>query len=312
MRFRSIVASAATLILLGGVAACASNDVSSGTSSSGTGKSITVGGPNFTEGLLMAQLYKQVLEKAGYKVSVQNVDNRELYEPALEKGDIDVVPEYAATMAEFLNRKKNGANATAVASADATATVTALRGLAEPLGLTVLEPSQAVDQNAFAVSQDFATKNNLKTLSDLGKSGQTVSLAAGPECADRPFCQPGLEKTYGVKISKIDPLGVGTAQAKQSVKDGKNQLALVLTTDGTLGDFGLVVLTDDKSLQNADNLIPVVNKSKAGDQQIADALNKLSQALTTDDLAGMNKKVDSERQKPEDVAKEYLSGKGLL
>ena len=99
------------------------------------------------------------------------MDNRELYEPALEKGQIDVVPEYAATLAEFLNAKKNGPKAREpVASSDVDATVTALKKLAAPRGLKVLPPGEAVDQNAFAVSKEFAEKHNLKTLSDLGKS----------------------------------------------------------------------------------------------------------------------------------------------
>ena len=90
------------------------------------------------------------------------------------------------------------------------------RELAEPLGLTALEPAEAVDQTAFVVSQEFATQNNLRTLTDLGASGIEVSLAAGEECATRPFCQPGLEHTYGIKISRIDPLGVATVPTKKS------------------------------------------------------------------------------------------------
>nr|WP_268904146.1 glycine betaine ABC transporter substrate-binding protein [Candidatus Frankia alpina] len=77
-----------------------------------------------------------------------------------------------------------------------------MRPLATGLDLTVLDPADAVDQNAFAVSTSFATQHNLKTLSDLAASGQTVKIVAGPECETRPFCQPGLEKTYGIKIKE--------------------------------------------------------------------------------------------------------------
>jgi osmoprotectant transport system substrate-binding protein len=189
----------------------------------------------------------------------------------------------------------------------------ALKSLAEKKGLSVLTPSQAVDQNAFAVSKSFAAAHSLTTLTDLGKSGVQVTIAAGAECKTRPFCQPGLEKTYGIKVKKIDPLGVDTTQSKSAVQHGKDQLALVLTTDATVPDFDLVVLTDDKHLQNADYLVPIVNtKALQAHPQIATALDPLASVLTTDDLAQMDKKVDVQRQQPADVAKAYLQSKGLI
>src|SRR5205085_4963751 len=111
-----------------------------------------------------------------------------------------------------------------------------------------------------AVTQAFADQNHLTTLTDLGGLGKPVKLAATAECPDRPFCQPGLEDTYGIKISEILPLGFDTLPVKQAVKSGKADLGLVATTDATLSDFGLVVLDDDKNLQNADNLVPIVNR----------------------------------------------------
>ncbi|MFI6702652.1 ABC transporter substrate-binding protein [Streptomyces sp. NPDC050509] len=286
-------------------------------SASGSGEkgSLVVGAAAFTESKVLAELYAQVLGGAGYSTSVTTVKNRELYEPSLEKGEIDVVPEYAATITEFLNAKVNGAKAAQekpLASSDTAATVAELKKLAEPRGLKVLPAGQAVDQNAFAVSKEFADKNKLKTLSDLGKSKIKVKIAAGDECEVRPFCAPGLKRTYGIDVAGIDPKGVGTPQSKQAVKDGVDQVALSSTTDGTLDSYGLVVLEDDKKLQNADNVLPVVNAKDAGSQEIADALGKLTDALTTADLAQLNLKVDSERAKPEDVAKEYLESKGLV
>ncbi|MFD6415580.1 ABC transporter substrate-binding protein [Streptomyces sp. NPDC060194] len=308
--------------LTGGLAACGgeslegdkgSDKASTGSDASGAEKkgALVVGSAGFTEAKVMASLYEQLLDDAGYDASVKSVENRELYEPALEKGEIDVVPEYAATLAEFLNLKKD-AKAEPVASSDVDATVAALTKLAEPLGLKVLPAGEAVDQNAFAVSKGYAEKNKLKTLSDLGASDLRVKIAAGDECEVRPFCAPGLKSKYGIDVTGIDPKGVGTPQAKQSVKDGANQLVLTTTTDATLDSFDLVLLEDDKKLQNADNLLPVVNAKDAGDQEIADALAKLTEVLTTDDLTELNRKVDAERAKPEDVAGEYLKSKGLL
>ncbi|WP_173267072.1 ABC transporter substrate-binding protein [Streptomyces pacificus] len=285
-----------------------------GASAGGKG-SLVVGAAAFTESKVLAELYAQVLRDAGYDASVTTVKNRELYEPSLEKGEIDVVPEYAATIAEFLNAKANGPQAPEekpVASSDVGATVAALEKLATPRGLKVLPPGDAVDQNAFAVSREFAEKNDLTSLSDLGRSKIRVRIAAGDECEVRPFCAPGLKRTYGIDVAGVDPKGVGTPQAKQAVKDGEDQLVLTTTTDATLESFGLVLLEDDKKLQNADNVLPVVNAEDAGSQEIADALGRLTRALTTEDLIELNRKVDAERAKPQEVAKDYLASKGLL
>ncbi|MEU6944194.1 ABC transporter substrate-binding protein [Streptomyces sp. NPDC046316] len=287
---------------------------SGGASGSAKGK-LVVGAAAFTESKVLAELYAQVLNDAGYSATVTTVKNRELYEPSLEKGEIDVVPEYAATIAEFLNAKVNGPKAPEekpVASGDAAATVEALKKLAEPRGLKVLAVGEAVDQNAFAVSKEFAEKNKLKTLSDLGAAKLKVKIAAGDECEIRPFCAPGLKKTYGIDVTGIDPKGVGTPQSKQAVKDGVDQLVLTTTTDATIESFGLVFLDDDKKLQNADNVLPVVNAKDAGSPEIAAALDKITKVLTTADLAELNRKVDAERAKPEDVAKAYLESKGLV
>ncbi|QNE76647.1 amino acid ABC transporter substrate-binding protein [Streptomyces finlayi] len=306
--------------LAGSLAACGGDSLEKEKSGPGTASdsrkgSLVVGAASFTESKVLAELYAQVLAGAGYSTSVTTVKNRELYEPSLEKGEIDVVPEYAATIAEFLNAKVNGASEAAkkpVASGDAAATVAALEKLATPLGLKVLPAGKAVDQNAFAVTKEFAEKNKLTTLSDLGRSKIKVKIAAGDECEVRPFCAPGLKKTYGIDVTGIDPKGVGTPQSKQAVKDGKVQLVLTTTTDAVLDSYGLVFLEDDKKLQNADNVLPVLNAKDAGAPDIAEALGKLTGVLTTEDLAELNRKVDAERAKPADVAKEYLLAKGLL
>ncbi|MEV4681824.1 ABC transporter substrate-binding protein [Streptomyces kurssanovii] len=307
--------------LTGSLAACGGESLeqeNAGTSpGTGSGKkgTLVVGAAAFTESKVLAELYAQLLGDAGYKTSVTTVKNRELYEPSLEKGEIDVVPEYAATLAEFLNAKVNGPKAPEekpVASGDVTATVQELTKLAEPLGLKVLPVGEAVDQNAFAVTKEFAEKNKLKTLSDLGRTKRPVKIAAGDECEVRPFCAPGLKKTYGIDVAGIDPKGVGTPQAKQAVKDGEDDMVLTYTTDGTLESYGLVLLEDDKKLQNADNILPVVNAKDAGSAEIADVLAGLTKALTTEDLAELNRKVDGERAKPADVARAYLEAEGLL
>ncbi len=310
-------AAAVVVALTAGLAACGGDsleDDGKGADKAGGDKkgSLVVGSARFTEQKVLAELYVGVLEKAGYDAEVKTVQNREIYKPELKKGSIDVAPEYAATLAEFLNLEKNGPKAETVASSDLGATVSALEKLAKPEGLKVLPAGEAVDQNAFAVSKEYAEKHKLKTLSDLGKSGEKVKIAAGDECESRPFCAPGLKKKYGIDVAGIDPKGVGTTQSKQAVKNGTDQLVLTTTTDATLKNYDLVILEDDKKLQNADNILPVVNAKEAGSKEIAAALGKLTKTLTTDDLIELNRKVDEERQKEADVAEEYLKSKGLI
>lgn len=306
---------AAVLGLLLLLTACGGSEGASSSADRGGAPSepITVGGATFTESLIMMSMYEALLEDAGYTVEVKPVESRELYAPELESGGIDVVPEYAATITEYLNREVNGPDAEVLAKPEVEATVTALRTLAEPRGLRVLEPAEAANQNAFFVTKAFAQKHSLTTLSDLGASGLPIVLAGTPECPERAKCEIGLKKLYGIKITQDLPLGFGSVQNKQAVVQGRAQLGLSGTTDGTLGDLGLVVLEDDKGLQNADNLIPVANADgPAATPEVAEILNGLSAVLTSDDLAELNRRVDEDREQAADVARSYLEDKGLL
>ena len=127
-----------------------------------------------------------------------------------------------------------------------------------------------------------------------------------------PYCAPGLKKTYGIDITAVDPMGVGTTPAKQAVQSGRDQMVLTTTTDATLDDFGLVLLADDKHLQNADYIVPVVNRARAGGEGVTRALGRLNTVLTTADLARLNEQVDSQGRPPKDVARKYLESKKLL
>ncbi|WP_024760747.1 ABC transporter substrate-binding protein [Streptomyces exfoliatus] len=307
---------AAAFVLLLALTGCGTGpsleDQGEVTAAPGDSRSLTVGSAGFTESDLLAQMYALLLQEAGYRTKILSVTNRELYEPALESGQIDVVPEYAATFADWLNAKVNGADAPTVGSPDPATTMTALRSLAAPRGLTVLDPGRAVDQNAFAVTAAFAAEHGLKNLSDLGAARIPVRLAAGDECVKRPYCAPGLKEVYGIEVTAVDPKGVGTTQAKQAVQSGQDQLVLTTTTDATLDEFGLVLLADDKHLQNADHIVPVVNRARAGSAGVTAALDRLNTVLTTEDLANLNEQADSWRRLPEDVARTYLTGRGLI
>jgi osmoprotectant transport system substrate-binding protein len=202
----------------------------------GAGGDLVVGASDFLEGPILGELYRVVLTAAGYSVKVQQIGNRELYQPALEKGDIHVVPEYAATLATFLNGKVNGEGADAVASPDVEKTMAALRPLAERTGIVVGTPSAAQDQNAFAVTSDFATKYGVATLSDLAAkcSGAATVMGGPPECPQRPACQLGLTKVYNFQAGKYSSLDAGGPQTKNALRTGTISMGLVFSTDGEI------------------------------------------------------------------------------
>lgn len=206
--------------------------------SGGSGK-VVVGAFNFSESATLANIYAQVLEAAGFDANVKTVGNREVAEPALEKGTIDVMPEYVGTLTEFINKAENGADAEPVASGDLDATVTGLTELGDKVGLVFGEPSAAQDQNAFAVTQAFADEYGVATLSELAETcGSGLVLAGPPECPERPFCQPGLESTYGLTFDNFSALDAGGPLSKTALKEGKVSLALIFSSDAALGSAG--------------------------------------------------------------------------
>ncbi|MDQ3450846.1 MAG: ABC transporter substrate-binding protein, partial [Actinomycetota bacterium] len=262
---------------------------------------------------VMAAMYELALEDAGYDVTPKLVETRDIYLAQMSDGAVDVVPEYVAGIADYLNTEQNGPDAEPITSNDPQESLQALEPLAEKAGITMLEPSEATDQNAFFVTEDFAAENDLTTLSDLAALGDPIKLAAAPDCVGRDDCEKGLEQVYGLDISEVVPLGFATAQTKDAVIEGEVELGQTGTTDGTLAAQGLVLLEDDKGIQPAQNLIPAVNSEFLNaNPDVADTLNEVSATLTTEDLAEMNAQVDVNREKPEDVAQAYLKEKGLL
>jgi osmoprotectant transport system substrate-binding protein len=276
-------------------AACGSS--STATTSKGT---ITVGGFNFPESSILAELYGQALAHAGYTINYKLLlGTREVVAPAVQSGQIDVYPGYAATDLEYYNK---GAGE---ASGDVTATNAKLNSHLQPLGLEALTPSAAVDQNAFAVTKDTQTKYNLTKLSDLAAIGNQLVLGAGPECPTRPFCEPGLKSTYGITFKDFKALDTDGPLTRAAFKNGDIQVGLVFSSDADLNSLGLVVLQDDKHLENADNVVPIIRTSVAT-SDVSSILNKVDAGLTTADLVNMNGQVSLQHMDADAVAQAYL------
>jgi osmoprotectant transport system substrate-binding protein len=280
------------------VAACGSTSPSSsGTTSKGN---ITVAGFNFPESSILAELYAQALEHDGYTITRKlRLGTREVVGPAIKSGQIDLYPGYAATELEYYN---SGAGE---ASGDVNATTQKLNTRLQPLGLEALTPSAAVDQNAFAVTKDTAQKYNLTKISDLAPVASQLVLGAGPECPTRPFCLPGLEKTYGLHFKSFKPLDTDGPATRAAFANGTIQVGLVFSSDSDLNKLGLVVLQDDMHLENADNVVPIIRQKVATDE-VKKVLNKISAALTTSQLVTLNGQVELNHQDADAVARAFL------
>jgi osmoprotectant transport system substrate-binding protein len=262
---------------------------------------IVVGGFGFPESSILAQLYGQALAHDGYTITYKlNLGPREVVAPAIKTGQIDVYPGYAATDLEYYNNKAGEA------TGDPVATTAKLNSYLQPLGLVALTPSAAVDQNAFAVTKETQTKYNLVKLSDLAPVANQLTMGAGPECPTRPYCTPGLEKTYGIKFKAFRALDTDGPLTRAAFKNGTIQVGLVFSSDGDLNALGLVVLQDDKHLEAADNVVPIVRTAVAT-ANVKAVLNKIDAALTTADLVNMNSQIAIQHMDPDVVAKNYLT-----
>lgn len=197
----------------------------------GDDQDIVIGAANFSENITLAEIYAEVLDEIGYDADVREIGNRETYLPALTSGQIHIVPEYAATFAEFLDGDVDNV----VASGDIDETVTALGPLAEAEGLVIGQPADAQNQNAYAVTQGFVDQYGVTTLSELADScGEGIVLGGPPECPERPFCQPGLENEYGIVVSEFRSLDAGGPLTKTAVTTGEVTVGMVFSSDGVL------------------------------------------------------------------------------
>jgi osmoprotectant transport system substrate-binding protein len=261
------------------MAACGSTDPTP--RGSGAPGTIVVGVSGaFTENQLVAEMYAQVLERAGYRVERQfGLRSRELSENALESGQIDLEPEYLSSLLLYLDPN-------AQASEDPARVAGQDRELLQPKGITVLTPSRAHDTNEFVANAQTARRFHLTTMSSLAPVAGRLTFGGPPECAQRPFCLAGLDKVYGILFDDFEPLDVGGPQTIAALKDDQVQVGLLFSTDPSIRENGFVPLADDKHLQNAENITPVIRTAVLNDR-IRGLLDAVSAKLTTEDVTGM-------------------------
>jgi osmoprotectant transport system substrate-binding protein len=289
------------------LAACGGggNDALQGGSQQNGGSTVTVGSTNFSEQLILAQMYAAVLKKAGVKVDTRlNLGAREVVFPALEKGDIDLLPEYNGAVLSFLDPK-----ATQTTSQEVN---TALTPLLDAKGLVALEQSPAEDKDGWAVTKETAAKYGLAKISDLKGKAHMLVVGGPPELKTRPAGLPGLKKVYGIEdFKEFKALDAGGPLTTSALNKGDIDVGRVFTTQGAIAQYGWVVLQEDKPLEPAQNIVPIGRKDAMTDQ-VKQALDAISAKITTEELIKLNKLVDVDKQDPEKVANDWLTQQGLL
>jgi osmoprotectant transport system substrate-binding protein len=270
----------------------------------GAGATLSIGSKDFTEAILVAELYAQVLEKAGYTVERKfNLGATPIAHAAVVKGDVDLYPEYTSTgLQEVLKDTNRYPSADAILEA-------VRQGYEEQFKLTWLDASPFNDTNAFATTPAIAQQYGLKTYSDLAAKAGELRLGGPAEFPDRVDTQ-GLDAAYGGfvgKFKEFKPLGTGTLRY-DGLKNGDVDVIVAFGTDGRIKGDGLTLLQDDKSFYPIYNIAPVVRMDVLADNPgIADALDKIAPLLTDDVMSGLNYQVDGpEKKEPADVIRAFL------
>jgi osmoprotectant transport system substrate-binding protein len=272
---------------------------SPGQSGAGT---IVVGSANFPESALLAEIYAGALSAKGVKVEKKlNIGSREAYIPALKDGSIDLIPEYTGVLDQYFNKNAKATNA---------AGVYAELKAAVPATLTILDKSAAEDKDAVVVTKATATRLSLKSIADLGPYAKDMTLGGPPEWKTRPTGVPGLKKVYNLEFKTFRPLDAGGPLSVQALKNGQVDAVNLFTTDPSVAANGFVILDDPKSLFAAQNVVPLITKSKVN-ATISAALNAISAKLDTATLGGLVKEVVVDKKDAVVVAKEFLTKNGL-
>jgi osmoprotectant transport system substrate-binding protein len=281
------------------------NNAGSGSPSAAAKGTLVVGVSGaFAENQLVAEMYAQVLENAGYTVKRElDIKSRDVGNAALAAGKLDLKPEY--TGFDLPTYDKN-----ATTNGEPATVAKALTDAVAKDGLVTYAFSPANSTNVFVTTPETAQKNNFTDLSSVGTAAGQLTLGAPADCPTADFCIPGLKDTYGIQFQDFKPLDPG-APTVAAIDSGAIDVGELFSLDPTISDKGYHVLTDDKHLQADGNFIPVVRKEVAS-SQLGDLLDSVTTKLTDDNMRDMVGQVQNEHMDVSDVAKTFLQQQGIL
>ena len=304
---------AACLGLTIALAACTSSDgrvpSAAGQPAGQGGAVITVGSFDFPESVLLAEIYGEALAANKFPVRIlPNLGSREVVNPALMDGLVQLVPEYAGSALEFVSLGRLSA------TSNAGAANRALAGSVAGRGVVAARPAPAQDANAIVVTAATAARYHLRSIADLARVARHLVFGGPPECPGRAYCLPGLKRAYGLRFKTFTPLDAGGPLTLQALEAGYIDVALLFTTDPSIRARHLVILADDRGLQPAENITPLVRRdviARYGPNLLA-VLNRVSALLDTGTLRDLNERVVLKGQDARVVADSWLRAQGLI
>ncbi|HMI34355.1 MAG TPA: ABC transporter substrate-binding protein [Propionibacteriaceae bacterium] len=263
---------------------------------------VVVGSADFTESKILAEIYSQALSAKGVESSTKlGIGSREIYIKALQDQSISAVPEYTGNLLLHFDP-----NATATTPGEVEKALPDVL----PSDLKPLRSSAAVNQDVYVVTKEFSAQHDITSLEDLHKIAATSTLGGPPELEKRAYGPPGLETIYGAKFKAFVPYAKYPPKISDLDKN-KIQVATFFTTDAVIAEKGYVQLEDPQSMILPQNVVPLVRSDVAENQTAVAALEAVQAALTTEELMQLDKKVDTDRQDPGQVAGEWLASKSL-
>ena len=271
-------------------------------------QTIVVGGKNFTEQQLLANMTAQLLKAKGFEVDERSGMGSAAVRSAMENGQIDVYWEYTGTSLITYNKVSDRMSPEE--------TYAKVKELDAEKGIVWLDPSAANNTYALAMRKADAEERGIKSLSDLAakvNGGEALTFASNAEFYARPDGLKPLEAAYGFEFGRANIKRMDTGLVYQALKEEQVDVGLVFATDGRIPAFNFVVLEDDKNYFPAYALTPTVRKDVLDKHpQLAEPLNALSAKLDDATMATLNAAVDVEKQSVEQVAEEFLKAQGLV
>lgn len=272
-----------------------------GTGGGSTG-SVVVGSANFTESMVLAEVFAQAMKAKNVDASTKHgIGSREVYLRALRDGSIQAVPEYTGNLLQYLDAENPASRPEDI--------VTELKGAVAP-DLAILEAAQAANQDVYCVTKAYADEHGLASLADLQKISANAVLGGPAELKDRPYGPPGLEGIYRATFKEFRTYDSLAVKVKD-LTSGTIQVATFFTTDAAIGDNNLVMLADPQLMILPQQVVPLVRADVASNTTAVQAVNAVQAILTTEDLTAMNKRVDNDRLSAAEAAAEWLKTKNL-
>ena len=302
VRLSAVLALGLTLAACGSGDPLDPDDGDTTTSPDGEGATVVVGSQAYYSNEIIAEIYAQALEDAGFAVQRQfQIGQRDVYLEAMAGGEVQLLPEYTGNLLQFYDAETEARSSEDVAAA-----------LPEvlPEDLAVLDYAEAQDADSYNVAAPFALENDITSLADLADFDGEITIGGNAELESRPYGPDGLRDFYGVEVAFLAIGDSGGPLTKDAIRDGTITMGDIYTADPDLASGDFVTLEDPENMILAQNVVPLVSADLAED--VAAVLDPISAALSTEELIALNARSQAEQLDSATIATDWLDAQGLL